>query len=252
MRRFLLLVIVVFTRSLCQQAVADEKLIEVLECSSLLANIKPSLKVTARAAVTVVAYDGRRLNTASGFIINSKGYVVTVNHVFAVFPTLEHTHFFVVASDCTVYPAELVWISDARFGFVPDMAVLHARVPIKNITPVKIGRYYKVQKGESVIVISSPKGANNIISFGKVVGAGFFSNTIKPDIPLIRTSAAVQPGSSGGMMLDGRGSMVIGMMVACDGVKREGGESACIRNSYAIPSHIIAMWLDFLEIEFLH
>ena len=244
MHGLLLAILIVFLPSTF--TLAQE--VEVVECNSIPANVEEPVRSAARAAVTVVAYDGENLSAGSGFIINRDGYFVTVGHIMQRFLRSENVDYFAITSDCRIYSAQRIWTSSARFGFVPDLAVMKITDKVERISPVKISRTRTVRKGDSVIVVSSPNKLNNIVSVGTVMETSV-ATKLSSGIPLLYSSVPVQPGSSGGMMLSKDGT-VVGMVIACDGIRVDEGDRFCAKNSYAVPAYIIADWLDFLKLRY--
>jgi S1-C subfamily serine protease len=142
--------------------------------------------------------------TGSGFVYNRQGHIVTNNHVVA-----QGRNIVVTFSDDTRAAAEVV-------GADPDsdLAVIKVDVPEALLVPVELGDSDNLQVGEQAIAIGNPFGFERtmtvgvISSLGRVVprdnnGAYRFSIA-----SLIQTDAAVNPGNSGGPLIDIQGRVI--------------------------------------------
>jgi len=144
--------------------------------------------------------------TASGFIFDARGYIVTNNHVVRGADKIE-----VQLWDGTVVPAEIT-------GQDPDadLAVIKIDPAGLNLRPVELAGD-DVQVGQFAIAMGSPNGLTGSFSYGHVTGLGRESLEL-PDRDLrfqefIQTDAAINLGNSGGPLCDIDGH-VIGVNVA--------------------------------------
>ena len=158
----------------------------------------------------------------SGFVWDSEGHVVTNNHVIAGADLVT-----VIFADGTEIVAEVVGAdSDA------DLAVVRIDLPRDRLAPVELGDSDEVRVGQTAVAFGSPFGqeytlTSGIISaLGRTIlgGTGNFTN---PQI--IQTDAALNPGNSGGPLLDARGR-VIGINTQ---IVSQGGGSVGI--GFAVP-----------------
>jgi len=131
----------------------------------------------------------------SGFIISPDGLILTNAHVV-------HG-----ASDVTVklidrreFQAKVLG-SDAK----TDIAVL--KIDAKNLPVLKMGKAADLKVGEWVMAIGSPFGFENSVTAG-VVSAKGRSLPGDSGVQFIQTDAAVNPGNSGGPLLNARGEVV--------------------------------------------
>jgi serine protease Do len=132
----------------------------------------------------------------SGFVISSDGYVLTNAHVV------------VDADDVTVrladnkreFKAKVVGI-DRR----TDVALL--KIAATDLPTVTLGNSADLKVGEWVAAIGSPFGFNNTITAGIVSAKG---RTLPDEsfVPFIQTDVAVNPGNSGGPLLNLKGEVV--------------------------------------------
>jgi serine protease Do len=139
---------------------------------------------------------GPGLGLGSGFIISQDGYVLTNAHV--------------VAGDGEV----TVRLADAKREFKArvigadertDIALL--KIDASGLPTVKLGKSDKLQPGEWVAAIGSPFGFENTITAG-IVSATGRSLPAETYVPFIQTDVAVNPGNSGGPLINLAGEVV--------------------------------------------
>jgi len=132
----------------------------------------------------------------SGFIISQDGYVLTNAHV--------------VAGDGEV----TVRLADAKREFKAkvigadertDVALL--KIDATGLPTVKLGKSASLQPGEWVAAIGSPFGFENTITAG-IVSATGRSLPAETYVPFIQTDVAVNPGNSGGPLINLAGEVV--------------------------------------------
>ncbi|MEM7766458.1 MAG: Do family serine endopeptidase [Pseudomonadota bacterium] len=165
----------------------------------------------------------------SGVIVGSDGVVVTNNHVIEGADEL-----LVVLSDRREYPAELV-LADAR----TDLAVLKIDMDDGEPLPtLPFADTRAVEVGDLVLAIGNPFGV------GQTVTSGIISATARTDVGVsdyaffLQTDAAVNPGNSGGALVDVDGSLV-GVNTAI--FSRSGGSNGI---GFAIPAEMVRRVVD--------
>jgi serine protease Do len=129
----------------------------------------------------------------SGFIISGDGFVLTNAHVVEGADEV-----FVTLTDKREYKAKIIG-SDRR----TDVALV--KIEGSNLPRLTIGDSDKLRAGEWVIAIGSPFGLENTVT------AGIVSATARDTgdyLPLIQTDVAVNPGNSGGPLINMRGEVV--------------------------------------------
>lgn len=132
----------------------------------------------------------------SGFIISADGYVLTNAHVVANASDVTVR----LAQDKREYKAKVIG-SDKR----TDVALL--KIDAKGLPTVKLGNSSKLQPGEWVAAIGSPFGFDNTITAG-IVSATQRTLPDESFVPFIQTDVAVNPGNSGGPLLNTQGEVV--------------------------------------------
>ena len=164
----------------------------------------------------------------SGVIVREDGVIVTNNHVVEGADS-----FRVVLSDRREYPAELV-LNDER----TDLAVLKIDTGGDKLPVLHYADTREAQVGDLVMAIGNPFGV------GQTVTSGIISATARTDVGIsdysffIQTDAAVNPGNSGGALVDMKGQLV-GVNTAI--FSRGGGSNGI---GFAIPSEMVKRVVD--------
>jgi S1-C subfamily serine protease len=141
--------------------------------------------------------------SGSGVVITPDGYIVTNNHVVE-----SGDSFRIALPDGSIFNGELVG-KDA----VTDLAVL--RVPGSDLPIAKLGDSDKLRVGQLAIAIGNPYGFQNTVTAGVIsaLGRSLRSRSGRLIENIIQTDAALNPGSSGGPLVDSKG-VVIGINTA--------------------------------------
>ena len=164
----------------------------------------------------------------SGVIVGEDGVIVTNNHVIEGADEL-----LVVLSDRREYSAELV-LADAR----TDLAVLKIDTDGEFLPTLPFADTRAIEVGDLVLAIGNPFGV------GQTVTSGIISATARTDVGVsdfaffLQTDAAVNPGNSGGALIDTRGRLV-GVNTAI--YSRSGGSNGI---GFAIPAEMVRRVVD--------
>lgn len=129
----------------------------------------------------------------SGFIISADGYVLTNAHVIDGADEV-----YVTLTDQREFKAKVLG-ADAR----SDVAVL--KIDGANLPRLTIGDSNKIRVGEWVIAIGSPFNLENTVTAG-IISAK--SRDTGDYLPLIQSDVAVNPGNSGGPLINMRGEVI--------------------------------------------
>ena len=140
-----------------------------------------------------------RVGSGSGVIIREDGYIVTNNHVIDGATKIEIT-----LNNNQTYPASLVGTDPAT-----DVALL--KIDATGLPAIPFGDSDKLRLGEWVIAIGSPYDLRSTITAGIVSAKGRsmpnYSGQFKIE-SFIQTDAAVNPGNSGGALVNKEGQLV--------------------------------------------
>lgn len=162
---------------------------------SIYARVNPSV-----VNIQVLSPEGSALG--SGFVWDTKGDIVTNNHVVD-----GATRITVTFHDGTVVEASLVG-ADAD----SDLAVITVNTSGVQLQPISMADSTRVKVGQLAIAIGNPFGLQGTMTVGFISGLGRLLPASEiavgpsysiPDI--IQTDAALNPGNSGGVLLDGTG-----------------------------------------------
>src|ERR1700761_4919531 len=129
----------------------------------------------------------------SGFILSQDGYVMTNAHVVD-----DADNIYVTLTDKREFKAKLIGVDDRT-----DVAVV--RINAANLPAVTIGDSTKVRVGEWVVAIGSPFGLENTVTAGIVSAKGRDTGDY---LPFIQTDVAVNPGNSGGPLINMQGEVI--------------------------------------------
>jgi S1-C subfamily serine protease len=161
------------------------------------------------AAVQVLARDGKPAGSGSGFLFTADGYLLTNSHVArAGRPSRPEpsVRFHASFSDGRSFVAR--WVGDDPHT---DLALLQVDGLSQGaLTPATLGRSAEVRRGEIAVAIGNPLGFEHTVTAGIVSALGrsmrAATGRLIPDV--IQTDAALNPGNSGGPLLNSRGEVI--------------------------------------------
>jgi serine protease Do len=142
--------------------------------------------------------------SGSGVIVSADGYIVTNNHVIENAAEIE-----VILNDNTKYAAKLVGTDPST-----DIAVL--KIDGTGFQPIVLGNSDDLQIGEWVLAVGNPFNLTSTVTAGIVSAKARNINllaeradgTVVPIESFIQTDAAVNPGNSGGALVNTKGELV--------------------------------------------
>ncbi|MET0333241.1 MAG: Do family serine endopeptidase [Rhizobacter sp.] len=129
----------------------------------------------------------------SGFIISADGYVLTNAHVVE-----GATEVYVTMTDKREFKAKIIGADERT-----DVALV--KIEAGGLPVLRTGDVNRLRVGEWVVAIGSPFGLENSVTAG-IVSAK--QRETGSDIPFIQTDVAVNPGNSGGPLINIRGEAV--------------------------------------------
>ena len=142
----------------------------------------------------------RERTLGSGFVIDKSGHIVTNYHVVKGADVVN-----VGFSNDEAVRANVVGVDATT-----DLAVLKVNTPPRGLTPLRFGRSTSVRVGDAVVAIGNPFGLERSMTSGIVSAIGRVlqaPNNLAID-NAIQTDAPINPGSSGGPLLNARGEVI--------------------------------------------
>ena len=165
----------------------------------------------------------RIVGSGSGVIISPDGYIITNNHVIKDAKELEIT-----LNKKVTYRAEIIGIDESS-----DIALL--KIDANNLPYLPFGNSDNLRVGEWVLAVGNPFNLTSTVTAGIVSAKARdinLSNSNNKIDSFIQTDAAVNPGNSGGALVNVRGEL-IGITTA---ITSQTG--SYIGYSFAVPSNI--------------
>lgn len=202
------------------------------DCAVVYSAVAPSV-------VNIVVYnsDGSKSATATGLVYSEDGYIVTNDHIYADIPSPK---FLITMFDGKEYSAKFV-AGDTR----SDLAVL--KIEANGLKPVKFRNSDEIVVGEQTVAVGCPAGAVKATATVGIISstATRISTELSSySMKVIQTSTPINPGSSGGALVD-MSCYVVGITSAK--LSLSGYENI----GYAIPSKTVVNVVDSL-IKFGH
>ncbi len=154
------------------------------------------------SVVSIYVQTGQGEAGGSGVILNKEGYILTNYHVVEGARKIE------VTIQDKKYEAQMTGSDPSS-----DLAVVKADIGNAKVVPIEIGDSADLQVGDWVMSIGSPFGLDQSVSSGIV--SSLYRNTMLPSANgntiysnLIQTDAAMNPGNSGGALVNAKGQLV--------------------------------------------
>lgn len=170
--------------------------------------------------------------SGSGVIISHDGFIVTNNHVIDKARNIE-----VILNDKRTYPATLV-------GTDPNTDIALLKIEQDSLPWLSFGNSDSLQIGEWVLAIGNPFNLTSTVTAGIVSAKARNINIINSSMKIesfIQTDAAVNPGNSGGALVNTRGELV-GINTA---IASQTGSYAGY--SFAVPAAIVSKVVSDLK-----
>ena len=168
-----------------------------------------------------------QIGTGSGVIISPDGYIVTNNHVIDRATQLEIT-----LNNKKTYEAEVI-------GADPTSDIALLKIDVENLPYLAFGNSDNAKIGEWVLAVGNPFNLTSTVTAG-IVSAKARSLSVARNQSFIQTDAAVNPGNSGGALVNTNGDL-IGINTA---ISSQTG--SFVGYSFAVPSNIAKKVVDDL------
>ncbi len=165
-------------------------------------------------AIPAVVQISVGVGTGSGFLIDDAGHILTNSHVVD-----DASSVTVTLSDDTELDGEVLGVDSAD-----DLALVEVDASeVSDITPLTLGDSTDLQPGQMAIALGSPYELEGTITVGVVSGLdrSLTGDDGRPITGVIQTDAALNPGNSGGPLLDSDGE-VIGVNTAIESQSADG------------------------------
>ncbi|QDT42705.1 putative periplasmic serine endoprotease DegP-like precursor [Gimesia alba] len=141
------------------------------------------------ASVSFAGRDGQQAGLGTGFVISADGLIATNLHVIG-----EARPITVQLSDGEKYDVKEVYATDRQM----DLAVL--RIDAKDLTPLPLAEPETLKQGADIVVLGNPQG----LRYSVVKGVNSGTREIDGK-PMIQLAIPIEPGNSGGPVLDSLG-----------------------------------------------
>lgn len=161
------------------------------------------------------------LSCGTGCVIDKRGIILTSAHV------VESDSVVVTMSNGQNYTAKVI----KKLGENKDIALLKINTSYE-LKTVKLGNSEKIKVGQKVLAIGNPFGFNGTLTQGIISRIDYSKNRIQTD-------AAINPGSSGGPLLNKRGE-IIGINQA---IYNPDNNISNIGIGFAIPINLVKEYL---------
>jgi len=217
---------------------ADDALLDAYSASVTGAVARVAPGVAHLRVVDKRRGQGGRAGSGSGFLITPDGYLITNSHVAGGAAAIE-----VTLSDGRVADAQVV-------GDDPDSDLAVLKVAAADLSWCRFGDSRTVRVGQIAVAIGSPYGFQHTVTAGIVsaLGRSMRARSGRLLDNVLQTDAALNPGNSGGPLVDARGDVIgvnTAVVVAAQGICFAIASATAERVAVALirEGHVRRAWL---------
>ncbi|WEV60026.1 trypsin-like peptidase domain-containing protein [Bifidobacterium sp. ESL0728] len=192
----------------------------------------------SNSVVSITTQVSQGIAKGSGAILDTKGHVVTNNHVVSGGQNIQ-----VTLSNGQMYKASIVGADNTT-----DLAVIQLQGAPNDLKPVQFADSSKLAVGENVMAVGNPLGYDDTATTGIVSALNrpvsvMDDNNSEIVTNAVQIDAAINPGNSGGPTFNAAGQ-VIGINSSIASASSSSGQSGSIGIGFAIPSNLVKRVAD--------
>jgi serine protease Do len=178
-------------------------------------------------------------SSGSGVLVDPAGYIVTNAHVVRG-ASLLRVEVPVAGRGSSILPSAGRLFGGRLVGLDTETDLAVIKIDASGLPALTFGDSDEIRSGQIVLAVGSPLGFENSVSLGVVSSV---ARQLEPESPMVylQTDAAINPGSSGGPLVDLQGRLIgINTLIA----SRSGGSQGI---GFAAPSNIVRTVYDQIK-----
>jgi putative serine protease PepD len=212
------------------------------EASSTALTATQIYKQASKGVVSIQSRTAQGADSGTGIVLNEKGLILTNDHVIAGGTSLTVA---ANGSSTVTRPATLVG-EEAN----SDLALIRVDPTGLGLKPLDVVSSSSLQVGDPVYAIGNPYGLDETLTRGIVSALG--RSISAPDgaaiSGAIQTDAALNPGNSGGPLLNDQGQVIgVNSQIASDAASVAGSQPGSTGVGFAISSNTVAQVIKTIE-----